>query len=629
MPLKGQTSLILILLTAAALIFYAITLNWGHIAQEKALLTIAADQAAALLASEAASYGEMLKQSDLKNSNELTGLSEIIMAIIGVVVAIICLIITVASYGGGAEVWLSFGAVMAYLAIIIAIVSLVLQLCVIQPGITALWNKMQKDQPIQQQFYEGGVTTAFEGAVTDQVSIGDYFDLNTNGVFGVANSLPKDSVSRFAFFYTERLRMLHQPILPQVMFFYNKLNEMMNGETCGQNAMDNQLFASFNPNPYPLNPNCPTDCISNPADPACQMKIPNGFQLNDACSADSNFGDATYSPYCDPCCQPYYGNQDSQYQPGSSSHPTPYLKIRPAFCPAPATPCDMKGCTQMTGAGFGQGVSILPPNGTTCDPYGITCALPECSVNNPYGSSYPYIYDASYQNYANGFSFLEQLGRDQQLIPPNATLPLTSVTPQGSPANGTYFPNGIYAFFWLMKHYSPQVDNLNSSSLTADQLHWCTSAVASGYSPVDLTAFPDLAQLTLSYACSGQDCCVNSLSNSATGGVAASGSTPITITPGPIVSITSPASGSSAPNANPITVTATASETDGTIVSVTFYVSGQVNGSKTIAGTMSSSNIWTATDSSPSDDTYTIYAVATDSYGVSVQSAQITVTTIG
>ena len=95
----GQTALILILITAAALIFLAITMNWGRVAQTKAIVTIAADQAASLLASDVASYGEMQKQTYLQNTNEISSLNGIIMAAIAVVVAIICLIITIASYG--------------------------------------------------------------------------------------------------------------------------------------------------------------------------------------------------------------------------------------------------------------------------------------------------------------------------------------------------------------------------------------------------------------------------------------------------------------------------------------------------------------------------------------------------
>ena len=101
---QGQTSLILILMAAAALIFLAITLNWGRIAQTKAMTTIAADQSAAQLASDVASYGEMEKQTYLKGKNELSSMGGILMAVIGLFVAIICLIISI-FFPPAATVW--------------------------------------------------------------------------------------------------------------------------------------------------------------------------------------------------------------------------------------------------------------------------------------------------------------------------------------------------------------------------------------------------------------------------------------------------------------------------------------------------------------------------------------------
>ena len=414
---SGQTALILILLAAAALIFLAITLNWGRIAQTKALLTIAADQSASLLASDAASYGEMQKQTYLNDKNRKSDFDCILVSIILIIIAIVC-----AYWTGGAS--------LALIAVALAVVNLVLQLVVVNPLITSLWNKLQKDQPIQQQFYEGGITAALQGSVGDQVNITDYFDWNTNGMFGNASNgvTPNDTVSRFAVFYTERLKMLNQPPIPQVVFFYDSLGELMNGESCDQNANDVSLFGAA-PNPACAN----LDCSNNPSDPACQVKIPNGFQLNDACAVDSNPGDSIYNPYCDPCCQVASVPDSAYCASGSTSctfnpmHPNPNISVRPSSC--------LSGDSN-------------------------------CSTNNPYGSSYLDIYDPTYQNYATGISFLAQFGRDQQMGPFT-----TSLTPQGSPTNGAYFPNGIYPFFWLMNYYSPEVDNIDPTKLQPSQVH--------------------------------------------------------------------------------------------------------------------------------------------------------------
>jgi hypothetical protein len=669
---KGQTALILILLTAVALVFLAITLNWGRIAQTKALLTIAADQTASLLASDAASYGEMWKQTYLGNHNRKSNIDyQIILDIILVVIAII---ITITTYGG------AYGLAAVALAMLVA--NLVLQLAVIQPGMEKMWNKQMQDQPIYQQFYEGGITQALQSIVADQVNITDYFDSNSNGIFGVNWSTnpasPNDTVNRFAFFYNERLKMLNQTTsMPQVGFFYNQLGEFVNGESCLQNAENvSQYPGVFKVNPacgclgayciqdpidpvcqmkipdtitcaqdakaascnsnVVLNSSCPADCGgANPTDPACQKLIGTGFQLNDQCPANSDPNSATYNPYCDPCCQ-QLSVPDPLYSAGNPLHSQPNISIRPSNCP------------QDTSA------------------YG---APAQCLTNNPYGgaaSQYTLLYDPTYQNYANGKSFLAQFGRDQQM-PTSGEPPFSGgLTTQG------LFPNGIYPFFWLMKDYSPEVDTiLATSSLTASQDHWCVAGktitpLNSGTavtvpSVLTPTGYVDLAQLTdlssasassfqLPYTCSGLDCCVNYLAAGISGSnvLASSINNPVTITvvgqPGLVVTLNSPANGSSYTIGGSITFSATATETipaalPGRITGITFQ-DFQDNGN-TVSGPVGT---FTATDTvTGSVDTYTysgsivipntatmgtftITATATDSYGASVTSSSVLIT---
>jgi hypothetical protein len=348
---RGQTSLILILLAAAALIFLAISLNWGRISQTKATLSIAADQAAALMASDVASYGEMQKQTNLNDTNQITGMTGLVFDIIMILVIII---VTILTWGTATAL-----TVMLFVALAAAIATAVLQLTVIQPGMDSMWNKLQANQPISQQFFEQAVGSALQGSVTDQVNITDYFDSNANGQFGTSSN---DSVSRFAFYYTERLKMLDKGDIPQVDFFYNQLNGFLGGETCAQNFYDHQTTQGIPINPSCIDPSsgsaetnyCGADptspnssdpacsnqipttisctqnvyentyltdpanpdskvplnslcqaCSDTPSDPSCQTQVPNefSFQLNDSCT-DSNPTLSGYNPYCDACCQP-------------------------------------------------------------------------------------------------------------------------------------------------------------------------------------------------------------------------------------------------------------------------------------------------------------------------------------
>lgn len=568
--IQGQTALILILLSAAALIFLSITLNWGRIAQTKTMLSIAADQAAAMLASDAASYGEMEKQTNLQDSNEISALSGIIMDLIMVIVAIIILVITICSMGAGAVLF------FAIVAVIAAIGTLVLQLTVVQPGMCALWNKLQKSQPIQQQFYEEGVGAALQGAISDQVNIGDYFDENTNGLYGNSSTgVANDTVGRFSFFYTERLKMLNKGVVPQVGFFYNQLMDFMNGETCYQNfinasnsvgkptgtasltgiplnpscidpstgadycdadtsdpncQMPIPSFVTCTQNVYenknlsiPLDPSCAV-CYSTPTDPSCQTEVPNvsAFRLNDQCT-DSDPSSSSYNPYCDPCCQPlvvYYPANPSANPPTAATYkslrPTscfPYTTGYPTSCYA--HPTQPNNVCYLTLGDSSEPSCVSDPNNSSCVPA-------QCSTNNPYNSDgqYPYIYDASYQEYKNGISFLDQFGRDQQYVSTGSTELLTQMDVEGN------FPNGIYPFFWLMTDYSPEVDNINPnhpSVLLTSQDHWCNPSITPSYTPPP--GFMSLAQLgtiytsptgvttdfTLPYQCQGSNCCINFL----------------------------------------------------------------------------------------------------------------------
>jgi len=574
MNIRGQTALILILLTAAALVFLAITLNWGRIAQTKALITVAADQSASALASNAASYGEMQKQTYLQNTNKLTETTSILLAIIMIVIAVI---ITILCWGTCAGV--TAGIVLHSIlvaSIVMSVTNLALQLAVVQPGITSMWNKLQKNQPIPQQFYEEGISTALQGAVGDQVNITDYFDWNANGIYGSANNLPNDIVGRFAVFYNDRLKMLNQPPNPSVLFFYNQLSELMNGESCDQNETD---YAS-DPGSVVLNPACTkinasdTYCINNPTDPACEEEIPNVFQLNDTC-ADSNPASPTYNPYCDPCCQ-------ILNKPNSLNAGNP-IPVRPSSCDQSAAPA-------------------------------------QCQTNNPFGASYPLLYDPTFQNYPAGKSFLAQFGRDQQMAP------FTTLTPEVmTPATATpslEFPNGVYPYFWLMDNYSPEVDNIDPTTtpLTASQDHWCTTAVAPAVATP--AGFTDLAQLSLPYTCQLQDCCVNHLLNSLTSnGSVNSSAITITLINGPVVNITSPANGSYFATGANVTFSATASEAGGTIQTISLYIGNSL-------AQQCASSPCSTTAAAPAAGSYSIYATALDANGNSAQSSTIAINVV-
>jgi len=88
----------------------------------------------------------------------------------------------------------------------------------------------------------------------------------------------------------------------------------------------------------------------------------------------------------------------------------------------------------------------------------------------------------------------------------------------------------------------------------------------------------------------------------------------------PVVTITSPANGSSYTSGSNVTITTTASETNGTISKIALY-----NGSGLLLGS-SSTSPYNFVDSNMAGGGYSFFAVATDVNGVSTTSSTITIT---
>lgn len=228
---KAQASLILILLTAVALIFFALSLNWGRIAQIKTVTMTSATTMAGGMGSAYASYGERVLQTTLGGEWKKCKTGSIMAAIITLVIVIILVIVT--WYCGGCGGWatapiimgVSLATIAAVAAVALATLNLILQATVVQPGLTRLWNKLQKDNlPLHEQVLAQGLQSGLQGAVTDAAQVTDYLDYNTNGRFGYKDSKPSDTVSRFGFFMTERFKALKAPEDVDLQPFVEGLN---------------------------------------------------------------------------------------------------------------------------------------------------------------------------------------------------------------------------------------------------------------------------------------------------------------------------------------------------------------------------------------------------------------------
>ncbi|GEM_PF-3362504 len=218
----GQASVVLILLAAIALIFFAVTLNWGRVSQIKNVTTTATTNAAAATVSGIASYGQSIIKSQLDGTLSKCTFSSWFKYLI---VAGILIAIVLCSGVCAPALSPAISAALAT-AITIAGVTAVLQIAVIQPGMSRAWNKQQATLPVSDQFLEQGLATGAQDSVADQTKIVDYFDMNVNGKFGPASG---DTISRYGFFYTERLKALKKPLQSlNITVFLDGLRKLRN-----------------------------------------------------------------------------------------------------------------------------------------------------------------------------------------------------------------------------------------------------------------------------------------------------------------------------------------------------------------------------------------------------------------
>ncbi|MBI3601840.1 MAG: hypothetical protein HY209_03000 [Candidatus Omnitrophica bacterium] len=298
---KGQAALIMILVAATALTFYAITLNWSRVADVKIHHWMAATNASTQSASLLASWGERTLWEELiplgdpldYNSGVIEHVEKTWL-FIKILVIIIVVIITI----------FTLGATAALLVLVIMLVALTLEYAVITPMQFDIWNKLEKNMAEElDQFREEGIRTGLQAAVNDPVNLPDRFDMNSNGKFGfdTTSNVANDTISRFSFYYTERLKTIK---------FINT------------QAYDNFREALQNLITYPTSFYC--QAPGNESSANCQNTPPYGLSFSSYCTQAKT--DATM-PKLGPVCNPKCAGRSP---PLPQTEPTGYTFIDPA-----------------------------------------------------------------------------------------------------------------------------------------------------------------------------------------------------------------------------------------------------------------------------------------------------------
>ena len=421
---SGQIAIILILVIAMALIFYAVSMNLGAIAQKKTMTTIGANTGASLLASQMASYGQQLFFGQLGGKLKVCAWSGIAAAFLSFVVIIISII---AFQPEGVLL------ALAILGAALSAAAVTLQATVIQPGLTDLWNKTLQDiLPTRDQFLEGGIRAALQVSVNDSARVPDLNDSDTDRVWGYTWIEPNDYISRFGFYYSDRLRRVTPPDVVPVQNFVDALKELIYDDPFSSATPDN--FGLFDP--VGCGYSCCYDMNTNPIIPS----------------------------ECNPCCVPL-----KVEDPLTGN----LVDYRPPCCDNGNPPTDPD-----------------PQCGVS-----ITCGDGSLN-QSPYLDSYSFVFDPFLENPEGGsfVSFREALGRDDEnrLFHRDCTSinlieqipgPLTEVCSQQEPGGDFYIndatgyfsgddKHGIFSFFYKAADWGIDLNSLNISDHFGEHCFW-------------------------------------------------------------------------------------------------------------------------------------------------------------
>jgi hypothetical protein len=222
---RGQVALVLILIAAVGLVLYAVLLRYGTVSQTKVRTMIGAQKASAAMASYMASYAQRLSAEYLKGRLEYCRSTSLLKRILMVVLMIVAIVISVYCPALGGVWGPVFTAAVVGLAF--AALAMVLDMVIIQPGITSMWNKMMSRLSSEGFTIEMGIQNAFMAAVNDNIEFPDLLDLASSGVFATVGDWEASTISRFSFYYTERLREISFDGDPAVDEFARQLRRFM------------------------------------------------------------------------------------------------------------------------------------------------------------------------------------------------------------------------------------------------------------------------------------------------------------------------------------------------------------------------------------------------------------------
>lgn len=456
---KGQVAVVIVLVIAFALIFYAVTLNLGRVSDTKVATEIGANSGASYLASAMASYGHSLLMQQLGGERKKCSNTGFFKALISFIVVVILVVITIISYGG-ASAMTGPGIAAAVAAVAIAGAAVVIQMS-IGAKITSAWNNLESqllDRP--DQFIASAMRSAIQVAGGDQKEVPDLYDLDMDRWFGFhpVTGQALDTIGRYTKYYGLILDTISINRLQAAEDFVVDLQDFIY-----QVPIDGD--ATGGPPDCYGNPPCGTGLECDNGTLSCQPAwalidpLPGTFirglqtstlnysftvatdPVNHRCLVDlSDTGPmgAPWNPVTDPfpygstlapipsecniCCVP-------ATVPDPRGPAFGEIKVRPGCCDCRSQPATIDIEDPANPPNL-----ITVPNPDFCDPNNsslwsinggpnLECGtVSTCDSAGPYGAQHPptltnfrWVFDANFENTENTFySFRERLGKDDE-----------------------------------------------------------------------------------------------------------------------------------------------------------------------------------------------------------------------
>lgn len=403
---EGQVAMVMILMAALGLVFYAVALNYNRVWETKNTTMIAAEQSASAMASFMASYAQQISEEQIKGGTKYCDKTSVFKAIARtfalIVLAVICTIF------GQPEV-----AVLVWAAAAMAAGGAAIDALVIQPSITDMWNKAMKNLSTEGHVIELGIQWGLRMSVDDIVSFPDILDYDLDGVFGWKDPkkpwlLAKDGISRFSFYYTERLRQIRTPNPSEMGEFLRQLRDFVffreyELDASGNPVAVSDLWGLHDPVDDTAHPCLDSDQTNNP--PECdQGCIPT---RPDACAIEEcswQLDDLTGEPALD---------IDGQLIPEKciENWTTANTGASPACCYSSSRPpVQLDGNNDFVSV---DGNYVFVSRDPRCDYYDVPAG--NCSRGYLSSLDYKDVFDLFYEDTTNDvYSLRENIGRDDE-----------------------------------------------------------------------------------------------------------------------------------------------------------------------------------------------------------------------